>query len=292
MMSEKFDTEFKRKVKGIVPEVPNVVSFRIDETLASLPSKRNWRRIGFSSAAAALFLVCFIGVKYMYPSMKKEAPIALTEGIAAKQDVADKKENYGDQAAANSASQQKTTAQLTAMDNGNNTTVTAKAVAPKSTERAAVADNTSAVQNTNPVVGNQSFTATVDGRLADNQGIQIVIKSAVYDGKAIHIEFDRIAQSTSAAGNNLPVTTTSSESTKALREETPEVYSINAKVDGIPLRCTINTEEILQGENMYSGSILITPDGELPPEFDILLNIDKIGDTVGTWELAFHVVKK
>jgi hypothetical protein len=291
MMSEKFDTEFKRKVKGIVPEVPNVVSFRIDETLASLPSKRNWRRIGFSSAAAALFLVCFIGVRSLYPSMKKEAPIASTEGITAKQDAADKKENYGDQAVANSASPQETSAQLTAMDIGNNTTVTAKAVASKSTERAA-ADNTNAVQNTNPVVGNQNFTATVDGRLADNQGIQLVIKSAVYDGKAIHIEFDRIAQNTSAAGNNPSVTTTSSDSTRALKAAAPEGYSINAKVDGIPLRCIINTEEILQGENMYSGSILITPDGELPPEFDILLNIDKIGDTVGNWELAFHVVKE
>jgi hypothetical protein len=48
-------------------------------------------------------------------------------------------------------------------------------------------------------------------------------------------------------------------------------------VDGIPLKCTINTEGALQSENQYSGNIIITPDGELPQEFNLSLNIDNRG---------------
>jgi hypothetical protein len=120
------------------------------------------------------------------------------------------------------------------------------------------------------------------------------MKSVVYDGKAIRIEFDRIAQKAEVAGDNQTTATSGENTTKASTASLPpyaEDYSVKVIVDGIPLKCTINTEGALQDGIRYSGNIIITPDGELPQEFNLLLNIDKIGDVTGTWELLAHVIK-
>lgn len=308
MMNDKFDTEFKRKVKGIIPEVPDVVSLRIDTTLASLPSaRRNWRRAGFSSAAAALFLICFIGIRYLYPPAKKDAPIALTKGLPVQENITDKKD-YGIQAADQAQGQEagktaapkvgvaaQLTVKNTAADTATSkTTKTAKADTSRN-NTVTTASNSNSAQKSAAVAENQGFAALAPGNKAENQGIQLIMKSVVYDGKVIRIGFDRIAQKTEAAGNNKTTAGTSGENvTKASTASiTPftEDYSVKVIVDGIPLKCTINTEGSLQSENQYSGNIIITPDGELPQEFNISINIDKIGDVPGAWEINSHVVK-
>lgn len=292
-MEEKFDTEFKRKVKGINPEIPDVVRMRISDTLASLPEKRNWRKSGYLSAVAALFLVCFVGIRYIYPMQlsKDAAPeSARNSKIAA----ADSTENQSVQE--NNFTMEDNTADDKALEG--NTGGTPSVSLKVSVAPSANGSITATVGTTSDTSNTEISLTGNDGKTAADQGIQLILKTAIYDGKEIRIEFDKsLANKKVATAGVKQVygTTTSNSSNDVLRSAQVNVlenYDVRIVVNNIPLKCSINVIETAQGENQYSGTMIIVPDSGLPENLDIILNFDKIGDVSGQWLLTTQVSKQ
>lgn len=298
-MEEKFDEEFKKKVKGINPEIPDVVKLRINDTLASLPVKRNWRKLGYLSAVAAAFIVCFIGVRYMYPmkSAKNTAQESPQNFTAAAGPEADKQKDQRMGISAIEGNADSNERNEAAAENaGNSPTTAIKAPDPSQLPKVGAAkEGAGAAVDTAKV---EASLTSIDGKTAADQGIQLVLKTAIYDGKEIRIEFDKTSE-----GN-----TTSTASGVQAKDATSDIklgstvkyagvnvaaqYDIRIVVNDIPLKCSVNVIETPNGENQYSGTMIIIPDSGLPENFDMKLSIDKIGEISGQWLLKTSVLKK
>jgi hypothetical protein len=137
-----------------------------------------------------------------------------------------------------------------------------------------------------------------DGKTADDQGIQLMLKTAVYDGKEIRIEFDKSSTRSMVFGasakqeNDTTSNVKPDSILKSAQINVVDNYDVRVVVDNIPLKCSINVLETSQGENQYSGTIIIVPDSGLPEKFDMILNFDKIDDLSGQWLLTTPVSKQ
>lgn len=299
-MEEKFDAEFKKKVKGINPEVPDIVKLRINDTLASLSAKRSWRKYGYLSAAAALFLICLVGIRYIYPMKltgEKNSSAAGSMAIVANDASGEKNKEA---VISGYSAGDKNEVKKDAYDQvGGNTAVNTEKSTPKSTTskptgtvepRCGIAANS----------GDMKITTTPkDGDTAEDKGIQLVLKTAKYDGKEIRVEFDKSSSSSNKATAAKQVqenTITANSAPKRLMQsagiDVAKQYDIRVVVNGIPLKCSINVIETPQGENKYSSTMIIVPDSGLPENFDMILNFDKIGEVSGQWLLSAHVLKQ
>lgn len=316
-MEEKFDEEFRKKVRGINPEIPDVIRMRIDDTLASLPVKRNFWRSRYIGAAA-LFLICYIGIRYIYPmqSARRLHPESTQNSKMAVADASGDEEN---QRKADYTKDAKTSEDKTVEKNatGNNNVENRNTTGNKNTEsntnnttygtlktdpatQSAGSSGTSAGTASKAIVdtAGMKMSLTSSGKSAEDQGIQLTLKTATYDGKEIRIEFDK----TSAGGNTLAdssaqknYTTSASKSESMLKSAQVNVgenYEVRVVIDNIPLKCSINILESSQGENQCSGTMIIIPDSELPEKFNMVLSFDKIDDLSGQWLLTTQVSKQ
>lgn len=307
MMEEKFDTEFKRKVKGINPEIPDVVRMRISDTLSALPEKRIFWKSGYLSAVAALFLVCFVGIRYIYP-MQLAKNSALESAKDSTMTAADTLKNENDQGrtsykmeagiaedktADNNTDENKTIENNT----GNSTNEMLKAA-----QGAKAFGASGALTGTAPATisgeGNTDLVLTgTNGKTSTDQGIQLILKTAIYDGKEIRIEFDKISTrakvfTTSTEQENDTTSNVKPDSVlKSVQANVVKNYDVRIVVDNIPLKCSINVLETSQGENQYSGTMIIVPDSSLPEKFNMILSFDKIEEITGQWLLTTQVSK-
>lgn len=296
-MEEKFDEEFKRKVKGINPEIPDVVKLRINDTLASLPIKRSWRKLGYLSAVAALFLVCFVGIKYIYPlqSAKNAAPQSAANFTAAADSAAKEKSDMGIK---NSPMENSEDNNKSADNNtGSSPNTSLKTFGSSQSERAS-SPSKGTIAGIAPDTSKVEFSLNGnDGKTAADQGIQLILKTAIYDGKEIRIEFDKnSASSKTFADSTAKDKDTTSNiaadiTAKSLMVNAAAQYDVRIVVNDIPLKCSINVIETPKGENQYSGTMIIIPDSGLPENFDMILDFDKIGEVSGQWLLTAHVSK-
>lgn len=302
-MEEKFDAEFKKKVKGINPEIPNVVRIRISDTLASLPEKKVFWKSGYLSAVAALFLVCFVGIRYIFPMelAKDSAPeSAQNSTMAAAGELGDQNK----QGETNSTMNAKTAEDKTFENDTSkgNTSNSANAML-KSAQTVQSAGSSDASTGTAPGITSDTSNMEIsltgnDGKTAADQGIQLILKTAIYDGKEIRIEFDKnsIKNIATAAGVKQEYSAATSVKPDSMLKNTQvnavANYDVRVVVDNIPLKCSINVLETPQGENQYSGTIIIVPDSGLPEKFDMILNFDKIGEITGQWLLTTQVSKQ
>lgn len=298
MMEEKFDTEFKRKVKGINPEIPDVVKMRINDTLAALPGKKSLRRYSYLGAVAALFLVCFIGIRHMdslglkkseAPNAPKDMAIIATEGAG---------EQDGNKESA-----------MIAMDNKSGESgdaVTEKADrAPNSSDEPKLKSGFT-VQPAGPDVTSYGGTANKaqltgqapDGSSAEDVGVKLMLRSANYDGKEIRVELERSTSGNEAAvAKSAPKngTTENSNTVGLVRTSGIDVakqYEVRIMVNDIPLKCSINVIEAKNKNNQYSTTMIIVPESSLPENFNMVLNFDKIGEASGQWLLKTEVKKQ
>lgn len=300
MMEEKFDTEFKRKVKGINPEIPDVVSMRISDTLASLPDKRSWRKFGYLSTVAALFLVCFVGIRYIYPMglSKKEAPNTASDMAMAAKEGAGEQDNN---AKANMFTTEAATDSNSDTMNKADENTTGDSTKPmlKSSPAAQSAVPEANSYGVSADLGGLAVTAGLNtGTTAEDKGIQLILKTAIYDGKEIRVEFDKSSTSgevITARATKENTTTTNSNSNSLVKSAGVNVakqYEVRVVVNDIPLKCSINVIETPIGENQYSGTMIIVPDSGLPDDFNMILNFDKIGEISGQWLLTTKVLKQ
>lgn len=80
-MTTEWDVELKRAAKGTRTEVPDVVRYRIDDTLAALPVKlrmRKTRKMVVMSAVVAASVACIVGAGVMSPDLAqalRQSPI-------------------------------------------------------------------------------------------------------------------------------------------------------------------------------------------------------------------------
>lgn len=301
-MEEKFDAEFKRKVKDINPEIPDIVKSRINDTLASLPSKRSWRKYGYLSAVAALLIACFIGIRYIYPmGLKKTAKNESAQNLTVSgvQD-ADKAIEYTAQDSAKSDKTAQESTDSSPVENNTNGTLSASLKTAPITQPEVTGDATYGVRAGTASNESKDETASSDndGKTADDQGIKLTLKTAVYDGKEIRIEFDKTSENIrtfSASGVQEKTTAPSvnvDTSVKNTQVNVAVQYDARIVVNDIPLKCSINVIETPQGENQYSGTMIIIPASGLPEDFDMILNLNKIGEISGQWLLKAHVKKQ
>lgn len=294
-MEEKFDEEFKKKVKQIDSEVPDVVKSRINDTLASLPAKRNYKKLGYLSAVAALFLVCFVGIKYMLPtSLKKNSASQEIQRFTAQAE--DSADNENDQQLNASAVENDSEDSQEANTSDNSTKVSLKAnlsnkpadSVTKSEESVAAPDETArAAVDTTKV--EMSLKSIQEQQTVEDQGIELILKTALYDGNEIRVEFDKVLTGSSPSVYG---TEQANEETSDSKSDETENYTVRITVNSIPLKCSINIIETPSEENHKSGTMIIIPESGLPDNFDITLNFDKIGEVSGKWLLTTHVTKQ
>lgn len=298
MMEEKFDTEFKRKVKGINPEIPDVVRIRINDTLSALPDKKSFRRYSYLGAVAALFFVCFIGIRHIgslglknseSPSAAKDMAISASQG-ARDQDgnkesamfTMDTKAEGAGGADTGTAGNAANSLDESALKVG----ITAKSAAPNLEGYGVTANN------------GQGAVETQDGSSAEDVGVKLMLKTANYDGKEIRVEFER-----STAGNSTVVAKAVPQNSATVNSNTAGLvktagidvarqYEVRVMVNDIPLKCSVNVIETQNKDNQYSATMIIIPESSLPENFRMILNFDKIGDAVGQWFLKAEVKKQ
>lgn len=298
MMEEKFDTEFKRKVKGINPEIPDVVRMRINDTLAALPDKKSFRRYSYLGAVAALFLVCFIGIRHMDSlGLKKsdsinaaqDMPIKASEGAAVQDSskesamiaMDNNSEESGD-AASGKADRAENSSEDTKLKSG----FTVQPVGPDITSYGITANKA------------QLTGGALDGSSAEDVGVRLMLKSANYDGKEIRVEFDRstsgneaaIAKSAPQNGTTVNPNTLGLARTSGI--DVAKQYEVRVTVNDIPLKCSINVIETQNENNQYSATMIIIPESSLPENFNMKLSFDKIGEAAGQWLLKTEVKKQ
>lgn len=296
-MEDKFDTEFKRKVKSINPEIPDVVRMRINDTLSSLPERKSWRRYGYLSAVAALFLVCIVGIKYIFPMNlnKKEAAM---DSPAPKMAAMDSSLNQNEASGANLFAMDENTKDGTNADKEK----TDKVVGDLPNASLKIVPSSGTIKSTTPNYEGKSnldvkFTSKAgDGSTADDKGIQLILKTAIYDGKEIRVEFDKsnsnLKSSKPKAAKENNIAASSEKSMALVGDNIAKQYEVRVSINGIPLKCSINVIETSMGENQYSGTMIIVPDSSLPENFSMVLNLDKIGEVSGQWLLTTHVEKQ
>ena len=303
MMEEKFDVEFKRKVKGINPEIPDVVKMRINDTLASLPEKRILWKSGYLSVVAALFLVCFVGIRYIFPMQlaKNSTPESAQNSTMA---AADSLQNQNDKEKTiypieSNIYEDKTAENNKQENNTNNSANAALRLSPETQSARSSDVPVGAAPKVASDTTNMEISLTgVDGKTAADQGIQLILKTAIYDGKEIRIEFDKNSTRSIAAAADVKqkygATTNAKPDTvlKSAQVNVAENYDVRVVVDNIPLKCSINVLETSQGENKYSGTMIIVPDSGLPEKFDMILNFDKVDELSGQWLLTTQVSKQ
>lgn len=299
-MEDKFDTEFKRKVKSINPEIPDVVRMRISDTLSSLPERKSWRRYGYLSAVAALFLVCIVGIKYIFPMNlnKKEAAM---DSPAPKVAAMESGLNQDEASRANLFAMNENTVDSNNVDKKEESKNSRNLpdIKFKADQSSETTKSGNASQDSNyggKSLGVKITSGAGDGSTSDDKGIQLILKTAIYDGKEIRVEFDKsnsnLRSSTPKVATENNIAASSEKSLAIAGGNVAKQYEMRVSINGIPLKCSINVIETSMGENQYSGTMIIVPDSSLPENFDMVLNLDKIGEVSGQWLLTTHVEKQ
>ena len=294
MMEEKFDTEFKRKVKGINPEIPDVVRMRINDTLSALPERKNHRRYSYLGAVAALFFVCFIGIRHMgtlglkkieSPGAAKDMAISAIEQDSNKESAMiamggkpEGSEDTGAEAADRKADDLE--------DSKIKAGFTVKSSATDEASYGMTANNT------------QLTMEAQDGSSAEDVGVKLLLRAANYDGKEIRVEFERATAAIDAAAAKTGPSNSTTENSnapglvKTSGIEVAKQYEVRVMVNDIPLKCSINVIETQDAANQYSATMIIIPESSLPENFSMILNFDKIGEAAGQWLLKTEVKKQ
>lgn len=298
MMEEKFDTEFRKKVKGINPEIPDVVRMRINDTLAALPDKRSFRRYSYLGAVAALFFVCFIGIRHMGSlGLKKSDSLNPAKDMAITASESNLEQDSNKESA------------MIAMDNKSEEPGGADTSADEgeaNNSKDAKLKSGFTVQPTDPGYGSYGVTANEallaglvpDGSSAEDVGVRLMLKSANYDGKEIRVEFERSAAvnettaARSAPQNGTTVNSNSGGLVKTAGIDVAKQYEVRIMVNDIPLKCSVNVIETRNGDNQYSATMIIIPESSLPENFSMVLNFDKIGEAAGQWLLKTEIKKQ
>lgn len=266
-MEEKFDTEFKKKAKCINPDIPDVVRYRISDTLVSLPEAKRFNGWKYLSGIAAILIVSFLGVKFStdYLNQNKSSqkfstmayetakntgnPVLEGAKVIDNSAIDGNKEALADEVKAKEA---QTNQMVAAVPNGGSnarTTNDSNANAPKAMLKGVITVPTTTAQDTtnNTVVTNNdkeakdiapdsnsimSLTAPqlAEGAFSTNSGIELILKTVTYDGKEIKVEFDRnIILQTSTSVSEGSYTTSSEGSNTGNATSSTETTNLEAE---------------------------------------------------------------